>query len=88
MDSENKYRGFWIEFRAMASNEPSYFSKKRFMELTSFIIFIMAYITYMIVNMRTITPEGFVVASAPVMAIIGYVLNHIQKEKKNENKQI
>lgn len=70
--------------RALLSNEKSYFSKKRVTEVVAFASVILTYLAFIIANIRTLTATEFVIASAPILAIAGYVLNHTQKEKKSE----
>lgn len=77
-----QYRGFWLEMRAMLSSEPSYFSKKRVTEVIAFCSVIISYLAFIIANIRVLTATEFVIASTPILAIAGYVLNHTQKEKK------
>lgn len=86
METEIKYRGFGIEFRAMLSDEPSYFSKKRFESLSIFIAVLISYVVYMIVNIRSMEAMEFVEVSGAMMVYGGYTVSQIQKEKRDENK--
>lgn len=80
--SEIKYRGFEIEMRALWSNEPSYFSKKRIESNICFLSVVLTYLIWFFVNVKTMTAAEFSIASALIMTYGGYTTNQIQKEKK------
>jgi hypothetical protein len=86
MENSIKYRGFWIEFRAMLSTENSYFSKKRFESFCFFGVVLLSFIIFMSVNMSTIEPLEFLEVTGALMIYSGYTVTQIQKEKKNEIK--
>ena len=86
MENSIKYRGFSIEFRAMLSNENSYFSKKRFESFCFFGLVLLSFIIFMAVNMATIEALEFLEVTGALMIYSGYTVTQIQKEKKNEIK--
>lgn len=87
MKTKIEYRGFLIEFRAMLSNEESYFSQKRFASVFNFIAVLIVYLVWSGVNMMEMTATDFGISSGIMMAYGGYTTNQIQKEKKS-NKEL
>lgn len=75
----------WLirELVKMYSNEPSYFSYKRFQTGVAFITFQIGS-RYALYNFVTSIGDFLMWASAELL-ICGYTLNSIQKEKKLEN---
>ena len=80
--SEIQYRGFVIEMRALWSNEPSYFSKKRIESTFIFLSVLVTYIWFCALNLGTMSAIDFTVVSGAMMVYGGYTVNSIQKEKK------
>ena len=70
------------ELIKMYSNQPSFFSHKRFQTGLAFIIFCEG---AMFTLTRYVSSVGdFIMWAAPVLLIAGYTLNQTQKEKKEE----
>ena len=69
------------ELIKMYSNEPSFFSYKRFQMGMAFFIFCQgsAYTLYHYVN----DVGGFVMWATPILFVAGYTLNKVQQEKKD-----
>ena len=86
MKQQIEYRGFSIEFRAMLSNEPSYFSKKRFESFCWFGVVILSFVVYMIINIRSLEPLEFLELTGAAMVYSGFTVSQIQKEKKHLKK--
>lgn len=84
MNEEIKYRGFGIEFRAMISNEKSYFSKKRFESFCFFILVLLSFLVYIALNIYTLEPLQFLEVTGAMMIYAGYTVRQIQKEKKKD----
>jgi hypothetical protein len=70
------------ELIKMYSNEPSFFSYKRFQTGVCFFIFTQGamYTLHSYVN----SVESFLIWCTPLLLVCGYTLNQIQKEKANE----
>lgn len=75
--------GFKEFVKMYSSGEESYFSKKRVNEGISMVIFYWGAIHIMIVNVMKWDAVQFSIWAIPVVAISGYNLNQIQKEKQN-----
>lgn len=77
----------WVfrEFWKIYSDEPSFFSKKRFESTIGFIIGQAGMIVYLYHNYQVITMSEFLLWAGAEFLIAGYYVNQIQKEKK-ENK--
>jgi hypothetical protein len=74
----------WVikELVKMYSNEPSFFSYKRFQTGTAYFIFTQGCMFALTEYVKT--TSDFVLWCVPVLLVCGYTLNHIQKEK-NDN---
>lgn len=84
MSEEIKYRGFCIEFRALWSNEKSYFSQKRFQRSWLFFSALIPQVAYIWMHIKTLTPLELLMLTSPLFAMSGYLVNVTQKEKKND----
>lgn len=80
----------WTNFKwlckqllAMYSNEPSYFSKKRFESSMAFITAMAIIITHVYHDRETITNSEILADATLLFVIAGYTVNQIQKEKKD-----
>lgn len=73
----------WLckELLAMYSNEPSYFSKKRFESSAAFITAMAIVITHVYHDRMTITNSEILADATLLFLIAGYTVNQIQKEK-------
>lgn len=76
----------WVikELAAMYSGSSSYFSKKRIESGVAFIALQWAFIYYFLEHHNTMTPSDVLIILAPQLAICGYMINSIQKEKTND----
>lgn len=81
MKEKIEYRGFSVEFRAMLSNEPSYFSLKRWERFEAYHAAILLHIAYIIWNFSTLAPLEFLMLVAPLYLIAGYSMNKTEKAK-------
>ena len=70
-----------IEFIAMYSNKPSYFSKKRFESSMAFLSALGLILTHAYYSRATITNSEILADAALLFAVAGYTVNQIQKEK-------
>lgn len=75
---------FWREVGLMYSTKPSFFSKKRIESGLAFIIAQWGMIFYFLEHHATMDMTSMLMWTGTEFAISGYMLNHIQKEKKNE----
>jgi hypothetical protein len=78
----------WVfrEFWKIYSDEPSFFSKKRFESSIGFVIGQAGMILYLWNNYNTITMSEFLLWAGAEFVVAGYYVNQIQREKKsNEN---
>lgn len=74
------------ELIKMYSNEESYFSKKRFESGVAFFIMEYGMCHFLALNVSKMSTSDIVLWASVNMAISGYVLNQIQKEKKDDPK--
>lgn len=86
MKEQIKYRGFWIEIRALFSNEPSYFSKKRIESAAWFLSAFVAITTYTWIHIMTLSPTDIVLLTGAMIASAMGTVSSIQKEKRDESK--
>lgn len=75
---------FWREIGLMYSTKPSFFSKKRIESGLAFIIAQWGMIFYFLEHHATMDMTSMLMWTGTEFAISGYMLNHIQKEKKKE----
>lgn len=75
---------FIKEIGNLYSSKESYFSKKRFESGIAFIIGQWGMIYFLLENIQGMTSSDIVLWAGVEFAISGYVLNQIQKEKKEE----
>ncbi len=73
------------ELIKLYSNESSYFSKKRVESGIAFLIGQWGMIYFLIININKLTSSDMFIWAGIEFAISGYILNQIQKEKKNED---
>lgn len=78
------FRGFWIEFRAMLSNEPSYFSLKRWERFEAYHCAILCHVIYIIWNFNILSPLELLMLVTPLYLIAGYNMNKTEKAKKQK----
>lgn len=76
----------WLihELIAMYSDQPSYFSKKRFESGIAFFLGVGSLVTYMISHHSTITNGEVVIDASLLFAVAGYAVNQIQSEKRDK----
>lgn len=85
MSEEIKYRGFWVEFRAMLSNEPSYFSLKRWERFEAYHFALLCHVGYIIWNFTILSPLELLMLITPLYFIAGYNMNKTEKSKNLKN---
>jgi hypothetical protein len=73
------------ELIKLYSNEPSYFSKKRVESGIAFIVGQWGMIYFLTQNIDKLTTSDIAIWVGVEFAIAGYMINHIQKEKKVED---
>jgi hypothetical protein len=73
---------FISEILKIYSTEPSKFSKKRIESGIAFVIAQWGMIFFIIKNIGSMDTSDLVMWASVEFAISGYILNHIQKEKK------
>ena len=80
----------WLikEFLKMYSNQPSFFSKKRFESGVSFFVAQFGMIFFLLENHNTMTTSDLAIWSGIEFAVSGYILNQIQKEKKDDHDDV
>lgn len=64
------------------SDDKSYFSKKRVESGIAFVIGQFGMVYFLMVNIEKLTSSDITLWAGVEFAIAGYMLNHIQKEKK------
>jgi hypothetical protein len=64
------------------SDDKSYFSKKRVESGIAFVIGQFGMVYFLIINIEKLTSSDITLWAGVEFAIAGYMLNHIQKEKK------
>ena len=67
-----------------SSKEDSYFSKKRIESGIAFMLSQIGMITFFIYNLSTLTTYEAITLFSLEFAIAGYIVNHIQKQKKDD----
>lgn len=72
------------EFAKIYSSKPSFLSKKRVESGVGFIIAEWGMIYFLSENIKTIGITGFAVWASIQFFIAGYIINQIQKEKKED----
>ena len=75
------------ELEKMYSAQDSFFSKKRIESGISFIILEWGMVHWMVLNVSKIPASELFIWATINGAICGYVINQIQKEKKDTNEQ-
>lgn len=82
------YKNFKWAFKELVklySNEKSFFSKKRIESGVAFIVAEWGSIFFMIKKIELMTATDFGIWIGLQFVIVGYTVNHIQKEKTNDN---
>jgi hypothetical protein len=76
----------WLikETFAIFSSKPSYFSKKRMESGTAFIIAQFGMIYFLLKNVDKMNTYDICIWAATEFAVAGYMISHIQREKKIE----
>ena len=77
------------ELVKMYSNEESYFSKKRFESGIAFVVAQWGMIHWLVIQLASdckVSSSDIVLWAGLEFAICGYVINQIQKEKKDDTK--
>ena len=69
----------------MYSSEDSYFSKKRVESGVAFVISQWGMIWFLIKKIDVLTASDMLIWTGIEFAVAGYMVNQIQKEKKNED---
>ena len=64
------------------SDDKSYFSKKRVESGIAFVIGQFGMVYFLMINIEKLTSSDITLCAGVEFAIAGYMLNHIQKEKK------
>jgi hypothetical protein len=74
----------WLlkEILAIFSSKPSYFSKKRIESGVSFMIAQFGMVYFLLKNVGTMDVYDICIWAATEFAVAGYMISHIQKEKK------
>jgi hypothetical protein len=67
------------------SDDKSYFSKKRVESGIAFVIGQFGMVYFLMINIEKLTSSDITLWAGVEFAIAGYMLNHIQKEKKTED---
>jgi len=76
---------FVIEIAKMYSNETSYFSKKRVESGIAFVIAEWGAIFFLLKKWQLMTTQDFGIWIGLQLAVAGYIINQIQKEKITNN---
>jgi hypothetical protein len=79
---------FFRELNKIYSNQPSFFSKKRLESGIAFAIAQWGMIYFILEKHSTLTVSDMVMWSGVEFAVSGYIIHQIQKEKKQDNKQV
>jgi hypothetical protein len=80
-----KINWFFREIANLYSNEASYFSKKRVESGIAFLIGQWGMIYFLNKNIDTLSASDIVLWAGVEFAISGYMITHIQKEKKDNS---
>ena len=76
---------FISEIGNIMSDEPSYFSQKRIQQLVAFIVLEWGAIYFLINKWATMSTSDFVLWATVQGSIAGFILHHVQKEKKQKH---
>ena len=74
---------FFKELMKIYSTEPSYFSKKRVESGIGFIIAEWGMIFFLLKKYETMSMTDFAIWASMQFVVAGYIINQIQKEKKD-----
>jgi hypothetical protein len=90
MEPKKKYffgwaniKWFITEMMNLFTSKPSIYSKKRIESGISFVVGQFGMVYYLILNVERLTASDIVLWSGVEFAIAGYIVNQIQKEKKD-----
>ncbi len=73
------------ELVKLYSPQPSFFSKKRLESGMAFIIAQFGMIYFLTIKISTMTASDLAIWAGIEFAVAGYIINHIQKEKRESN---
>lgn len=76
---------FLVELLKVASNQPSFFSKKRLESGFAFFVLIWGCIFWLVMKYTSMTTSDFVIWSAVPALIAGYSISMIEKAKNDKN---
>lgn len=80
-----KITWFFSEIMKLYSNQGSYFSKKRVESGIAFLVGQWGMIYFLNKNIEAVTASDIILWAGVEFAISGYMITHIQKEKKGNN---
>ena len=80
-----KITWFFSEIMKLYSNQDSYFSKKRVESGIAFLVGQWGMIYFLNKNIEAVTASDIILWAGVEFAISGYMITHIQKEKKGNN---
>ena len=90
METKKKYffgwtniKWFLTEMMNIFTSKPSQFSKKRMESGLAFIVGQFGMVYFLILNVEKLTASDIVLWAGVEFAIAGYIVNQIQKEKKD-----
>ena len=76
---------FVRELGSLGSNKTSYFSKKRIESGIAFVIAQFGMLYFLLHNIQSMSTTDICVWATTEFAVAGYMISHIQREKKNDN---
>ncbi len=88
MENQIKYRGFRVEYMAMLSNQPSYFSMKRWERRQAFRWALICHVGFILWNFNNLSPLELLALVAPLYLIAGYNMNKTEKEKSKNPDEV
>ncbi|MFZ4414183.1 MAG: hypothetical protein ACOYOV_13960 [Bacteroidales bacterium] len=83
--SWSNFRWFIKEIMKLYSDQPSYFSKKRVESGIAFVIAEWGAIFFLLNKWQLMTTQDFGIWMGLQLAVAGYIINQIQKEKTTNN---
>jgi hypothetical protein len=75
---------FIREIGSLFSSKPSYFSKKRMESGVAFLVAQFGMVFYILKNIEKMDTYDICLWAATEFAVAGYIISHIQREKKTE----
>lgn len=76
---------FIKEIGALGTSNPSYFSKKRIESGIAFVVAQFGMLYFLLNNIQTMDVYDICIWATTEFAVAGYMISHIQKEKKEKN---